>query len=169
MQCDGLREAISARIDGEDPGLPDGALYVHLGFCAGCRAWQQRAHAVTRRARLGGLFLDHDLAPKVIAAASAVANRRGRRFIQQAGPTAMAAVQLAVAIPCCCSGTIAPRIMRHCPTAAKMAQTRLARADEDKYEAGDYRVTFSYGALSNAPGWEPAVWPAEVPWPGSQS
>ena len=99
MQCDRLREAISARIDGEDPGLPDGALDAHLGFCAGCRAWQQRAHAVTRRARLGGLFLDHDLAPKVIAAASAVATRRGRRFIQQAGPAAMAAAQLAVAIP----------------------------------------------------------------------
>ena len=68
MQCDRLREAISARIDGEDPGLLDGALDAHLGVCAGCRAWQQRADAVTRRARLGGLFLDHDLTPKVIAA-----------------------------------------------------------------------------------------------------
>jgi hypothetical protein len=69
MQCDRLREAISARIDGEDPGLLDWALDAHLGVCAGCRAWQQRADAVTRRARLGGLFLDHDLTPKVIAAA----------------------------------------------------------------------------------------------------
>jgi len=99
MQCDRLREAISARIDGEAPGLPDSALDAHLGVCDGCRGWQQRAHAVTRRTRLGGLFLDHDLAPKVIAAASAVATRRGRRFIQQAGPAAMAAVQLAVAMP----------------------------------------------------------------------
>jgi len=97
MQCDRLREAVSARIDGEDPGLPDGALDAHLGVCAGCRAWQQRAHAVTRRARLGGLFLDHDLTPNVLAAASAT--RRGRRFIQQAGPAAIAALQLAVAIP----------------------------------------------------------------------
>ena len=99
MQCDRLREAISARIDGEDPGLPDGALDAHLGLCAGCRGWQQRAHAVTRRARLGGLFLDHDLTPNVLAAAPASAARRGRRFIQQAGPAAIAAVQLAVAIP----------------------------------------------------------------------
>jgi predicted anti-sigma-YlaC factor YlaD len=99
MQCDRLREAVSARIDGEDPGLPDGALDAHLGVCAGCRAWQQRAHAVTRRARLGGLLLDHDLTPKVLAAAPASATRRGRRFIQQAGPAAIAALQLAVAIP----------------------------------------------------------------------
>ena len=53
-ECDRAREAISARIDGEDPGLPDDALDAHLATCAACREWQQRAHAVTRRARLGG-------------------------------------------------------------------------------------------------------------------
>ena len=68
MECDRVREAISARIDGEDPGLPDDALEAHLAGCADCRAWQQRAHAVTRRARLGGSFLDHDLTPRVLAA-----------------------------------------------------------------------------------------------------
>ena len=71
MQCDRFREAISARIDGEDPGLPDAAIEAHLAGCAACRAWQQRAHAVTRRARLGGSFLDHDLTPLVLAAAPA--------------------------------------------------------------------------------------------------
>jgi len=99
MQCDRLREAISARIDSEDPGLREGAVDAHLGVCAGCRAWQHWAHVVTRRTRLGGLFLDHDLTPRVIAAAPVAATRRGRRFIQQAGPAAMAAVQLSVAIP----------------------------------------------------------------------
>jgi predicted anti-sigma-YlaC factor YlaD len=99
MQCDRLREAISARIDSEDPGLREGAVDAHLGVCAGCRAWQHWAHVVTRRTRLGGLFLDHDLTPRVIAAAPVAATRRGRRFIQQAGPAAIAALQLAVAIP----------------------------------------------------------------------
>jgi predicted anti-sigma-YlaC factor YlaD len=61
MECYRAREAISARIDGEDPGVADDALQAHLADCPGCRAWQQRAHAVTRRARLGGSFLDHDL------------------------------------------------------------------------------------------------------------
>jgi hypothetical protein len=80
MQCDRFREAISARIDGEDPGLPDGALDVHLGVCAGCRAWQERAHVVTRRARVGMSSLDHDLTPLVLAAVPAPATGRGRRL-----------------------------------------------------------------------------------------
>ena len=100
MQCDRFREAISARIDGEDPGPPDGALDAHLGACADCRAWQQQAHAVTRRARLGGVFLDHDLTSQVLAAApAAAATGRGRRFTQRSGLAAMAAAQLAITIP----------------------------------------------------------------------
>ena len=99
MRCDRFREAISARIDGEDPGLPDGAIDAHLGVCAGCRDWQQRAHAVTRRARLGGLFPGHDLTPQVLAAAPAAASGRGRRFTQRAGLAAMAVAQLAITIP----------------------------------------------------------------------
>ena len=99
MQCDRFREAVSARIDGEDPGLPDSALDAHLGACADCRAWQQRAHAVTRRARLGGLFLDHDLTPGVLAAVPAAATRRGRGFTQRAALAAVAAAQLAITVP----------------------------------------------------------------------
>jgi len=98
MQCDRFREAVSARIDGEDTGLPDSALDAHLGACAGCRAWQQRAHAVTRRARLGGRFLDHDLTPRVLAAVPAAATVRGRGFTR-VGLAAVAAAQLAVTVP----------------------------------------------------------------------
>jgi predicted anti-sigma-YlaC factor YlaD len=99
MQCDRFREAVSARIDGEDPGLPDDALEAHLAGCADCRAWQQRAHAVTRRARLGGSFLDHDLTPLVLAAAPAAATRRRRRLTQRAALAAIAAAQLAITVP----------------------------------------------------------------------
>jgi predicted anti-sigma-YlaC factor YlaD len=98
MQCESFRAAISARIDGEDPGLPDGALDAHLGACADCRAWQQQAHAVTRRARLGGPSLDHDLSPQVLAAVPA-ATRPRRRFTQRAGLAAVAAAQLAITVP----------------------------------------------------------------------
>lgn len=35
--CEQCRKALSARMDGEEPGLPDGALDVHLTTCAGCR------------------------------------------------------------------------------------------------------------------------------------
>jgi predicted anti-sigma-YlaC factor YlaD len=99
MQCDRFREAISARIDGEDLGLPEGAVDAHLRDCGDCRAWRQRAHVVTRRARLGGLYLDHDLTPGLLAAVPAAATGRRRRFTQRAALAAVAAAQLAITVP----------------------------------------------------------------------
>ena len=108
MECDRVREAISARIDGEDPGLPDGAIEAHLAACAACRGWQQRAHAMTRRARLGGRFLERDLTARVLAAlppepARRPARRRGAAWeggtARRAGLAAVAAAQLAITIP----------------------------------------------------------------------
>jgi predicted anti-sigma-YlaC factor YlaD len=99
MECDGVREAISARIDGEDPGLPDDALEAHLARCAACRAWRQRAHAVTRRARLGGPFLNHDLTARVLAAIPPPPAREGRRLAQRAGLIVVALAQLAITVP----------------------------------------------------------------------
>jgi predicted anti-sigma-YlaC factor YlaD len=99
MRCDRFREAISAGIDGEDPGLPTAALDAHLRACADCRAWQERAHAVTRRARLGGPFLDHDLTSRVLAAVP-VADTGGRlRFSQRGGLAAISVAQLAITVP----------------------------------------------------------------------
>ena len=97
MECDRAREAISARIDGEDPGVPAGALDAHLADCQACRAWQQRAHVMTRRARLGGPFLDHDLSGQVLAAVSPVPGRR--RLALRAALLAAALGQLAVTVP----------------------------------------------------------------------
>jgi predicted anti-sigma-YlaC factor YlaD len=99
MRCDRIREAISARIDGEDPGLPAGALDAHLTACAACRGWQQRAHAVTRRARLGGSYLDHDLTPAVLTAVAAARAGDGRRLTLRAGLIAVGAAQLAITVP----------------------------------------------------------------------
>jgi len=89
MACDGAREAISARIDGEDPGCPEGAIEAHLARCGACRDWQQRAHALTRRTRLGGPFLDHDLAGGVLAVAPAPPPGRPRPILR-AGLVAVA-------------------------------------------------------------------------------
>jgi len=104
MDCDRAHEAISARIDGEDPGVPDGALEAHLETCAACRDWQQRAHAMTRRARLGGPFLDHDLTARVLAAIppEPASRRRGAGrggMARRAGLAAVAVAQLAITIP----------------------------------------------------------------------
>ena len=100
MDCDKVREAISAQIDGEEPGLPSDALAAHLAGCAACTQWQGRAHAVTRRVRLGGSFLDHDLTAAVLAAAPAADRARPRlRMAQRGGLIALALAQLAIAAP----------------------------------------------------------------------
>jgi predicted anti-sigma-YlaC factor YlaD len=99
MECDTVREALSARIDDEDSGVPDAVLAGHLAGCADCRAWEQRAHLVTRRARLGGVFLDHDLSARVLAAAPPAPARRSRTVTQRAALAAVAALQLAITVP----------------------------------------------------------------------
>ena len=109
MECDRVREAISARIDGEDTGVPDGAIEAHLATCAACRGWQQRAHAMTRRARLGGRFLEQDLTARVLAAIPPEPARRqparrqsaawGTGMARRAGLAAVAVAQLAITIP----------------------------------------------------------------------
>jgi predicted anti-sigma-YlaC factor YlaD len=43
MRCTRFREAVSARIDGEDPGLPTREIDAHLAECPGCRAWADAA------------------------------------------------------------------------------------------------------------------------------
>jgi predicted anti-sigma-YlaC factor YlaD len=99
MDCDRIREAISAQIDGEDPGLPCSDLEAHLTGCAACREWQRHAHTVTRRARLGGSFLDHDLTPRVLAAVTAARPRRRLRLTLRGVLAALALAQLVISAP----------------------------------------------------------------------
>jgi predicted anti-sigma-YlaC factor YlaD len=99
MECDRAREAISARIDGEDPGVPDGALEAHLAGCQACLDWEQRAHVITRRARLGGAFLDRDLTGRVLAAIPPAPARRRMRLALRVALLAAALGQLAVTVP----------------------------------------------------------------------
>jgi predicted anti-sigma-YlaC factor YlaD len=99
MECDRAREAISARIDGEDPGVPDGPLDAHLAGCEACLDWQQRAHVMTRRARLGGTFLDRDLTGRVLAAIPPAPGRWRLRLALRGALLAAALCQLAVTVP----------------------------------------------------------------------
>lgn len=99
MECDRAREAISARIDGEDPGVPQDAVEAHLAGCAACRQWQQRAHELTRRARLGGPVMDHDLTAAVLAAVPPHRAPRRRGLTQRAGLVTVALAQLAITVP----------------------------------------------------------------------
>src|SRR4029450_2394161 len=46
MQCSTYRAAISARLDGEDIGLPAEVLDAHLAGCGDCQAWAAAADAL---------------------------------------------------------------------------------------------------------------------------
>jgi len=50
MRCTRFREAISARLDGEDPGLPTEQLDAHLAGCPDCRSWAGAASSPALRA-----------------------------------------------------------------------------------------------------------------------
>ncbi|MGH9104991.1 MAG: redoxin domain-containing protein [Acidimicrobiales bacterium] len=52
MDCSSAREAISALLDQEPPGVPLASLEGHLASCGACRSWQQRAHEMMPRVRL---------------------------------------------------------------------------------------------------------------------
>jgi predicted anti-sigma-YlaC factor YlaD len=43
MRCSRFREAVSARLDGEDPGVPAARIDGHLATCPDCRAWATAA------------------------------------------------------------------------------------------------------------------------------
>jgi predicted anti-sigma-YlaC factor YlaD len=79
--------------------VPGGALEAHLAGCDACRNWQQRAHVVTRRARLGGPFLDRDLTGQVLAAIPPAPARRRLRLAVRAALLAVALGQLAITVP----------------------------------------------------------------------
>jgi predicted anti-sigma-YlaC factor YlaD len=78
MQCSTYRAAISARLDGEDIGLPAEVLDAHLAGCGDCRAWSAAADAlagaVTRAPRP-----DVHLDPAVLAALVSPPERRPAR------------------------------------------------------------------------------------------
>lgn len=121
MECDKARKAISADIDGEDRGLPDGALDAHLAGCAACQGWQQRAHVLTRRARLGGTFLDHDLTDLVLAALPPSPGGRRLRMSLRVALVLVALGQLAISVPLL--------ILGHDPNAGTYAARELGSFD----------------------------------------
>lgn len=66
MRCTTFREAISARLDGEDPVVTAGELDAHLVHCGDCAAWVTAAEAleaIVRRAPRDHVALD----PAVLA------------------------------------------------------------------------------------------------------
>ena len=79
MRCGTIREALSARLDGEDPGLPDDDIDAHLGGCesVGCLGPGRRVLlvGVVERAPRDQVPLD----PALLASLTATGGRGGDR------------------------------------------------------------------------------------------
>ncbi|WP_406045872.1 zf-HC2 domain-containing protein [Micromonospora sp. NBC_00898] len=67
MGCEQWREALSARLDGEETAAEAAAAEAHLSRCSDCRRWFDQAAAVTRRARLSVTVSGDDLTDVILA------------------------------------------------------------------------------------------------------
>jgi predicted anti-sigma-YlaC factor YlaD len=100
VECQQCRDAVSARIDGEDPGTPDDLVDHHLTRCPSCRAWAGDLGRLGRALRVAPVEPIPDLTAPILAAAAA----ERRRTAAGTGPARVAlalvgVAQLIVALP----------------------------------------------------------------------
>jgi predicted anti-sigma-YlaC factor YlaD len=77
VDCQTCREALSARIDGEDEPAPADRTDAHLAGCPSCRAWQERAVASSRTLRVREVTPVPDLTDVIMATAPTPVDTRG--------------------------------------------------------------------------------------------
>jgi predicted anti-sigma-YlaC factor YlaD len=99
VKCDRIREAASARLDGEPIGLSAAVLDHHLTTCVDCARWLEEATRLTRVSRLSGTEMP-DLADRILAGAALPARRvlRRRRLLRLA-LVVVGAAQIGIAMP----------------------------------------------------------------------
>jgi predicted anti-sigma-YlaC factor YlaD len=106
--CEDVREALSARLDGEQPGLATDSIDGHLSDCPACTAWLDGV----RRVEAAGLVEAPDLTERIMTALAAdpvvaakrarlraVAEAHARRQVLRLAVAAAALAQLALALP----------------------------------------------------------------------
>jgi predicted anti-sigma-YlaC factor YlaD len=108
MTCMQIHQAISARLDGEDPGVDDSVVYAHLASCPRCREFAHGAEALHRGMRLSTAPAIPDLTPGILTAIgserladSEPDASRALRWIL----VAIGIAQIAIAIPALVLGT----------------------------------------------------------------
>jgi len=112
MMCTQTRIAISALIDGEDPGIPADQARAHLAVCPACQAWQESAEEVTRAVRVQSVEVP-DLTERVLAAVAADPTigparddaAHGRRQVLRLALAVSAVAQLIVGLPMLFAGS----------------------------------------------------------------
>jgi predicted anti-sigma-YlaC factor YlaD len=94
MKCSTIRVALSAMLDGEEPGLPVETVAGHLHTCPGCQQWQQQAVEVTGQVRRAALAEAPDLTERVLQALHDQPRRARPSSWQLAARVALAAAAL---------------------------------------------------------------------------
>lgn len=87
MECARIREALSARLDGEAPGLPDDLVDGHLLGCRACEGWADELATLHRMVRVREAEPVPDLSAAIVDAWSPAPRRRsplaaGRRVLE---------------------------------------------------------------------------------------
>ncbi len=98
MNCHRSRSAISAIVDGEDPGLPVDAVERHVRACADCARYRDESLALRRLARLDTAPAVPDLTARVLGAIGEEASP-ARPSALRLGLAAIAIVQLVASLP----------------------------------------------------------------------
>lgn len=104
MDCDRIREALSARLDGEDPplGFDPSTVTGHLNACAACRSWLKGVEDLGRAVRISGAVpvpvMDAETAGDLLRGLPESPSR-GRQRTLRTGLVAVAALQMSVVVP----------------------------------------------------------------------
>jgi predicted anti-sigma-YlaC factor YlaD len=102
MDCDRCRAAISASLDGEDPGLPEEVVRAHVDGCADCRRFASGAEALHRTARVAPATPVPDLTDAILRSIGdepVVVERDDRTDFLRLALAIVAVIQLTMAIP----------------------------------------------------------------------
>jgi len=112
MSCDRYREALSVRLDGELPDVPDDELDAHLATCLSCRSVLEAATRLRRGAAIYDTDDIPDLARGVVKGAASDDRRRSIPVVRWL--LALVAVEIAVlSIPDFLSGRSDAHSLRH--------------------------------------------------------
>lgn len=98
MSCDRYRDAISARVDGEDPGIADDEIDAHLATCSSCRAFDDSTHQIRRQLGVYDTASVPDVAQHVVAS-TVRDDRRSRSTVIRWLLAVIAAQIIILAIP----------------------------------------------------------------------
>lgn len=98
VDCSTCREALSARLDGEDEGVPAAEVDAHLETCADCREWQETATSLNRTLRVRAATPVPDLAAAVLDSAPPITPPAPRGWLVRTALGGVAVAQLTLGL-----------------------------------------------------------------------